>query len=142
MVSTFAFGITAPSTQAASTIKILMYNGITATATNSITPHFQIVNTGATAIALSDFKIRYYYTEDGAQAQSFWCDWSTAGSANVTGNFVSMSSPVSGADHYLEIGFGSGAGSLAAGATLEVQARFAKTDWSNYDQSNDYSFRA
>src|SRR5689334_24815587 len=52
-----------------------------------------------------------------------------------------MSSPVSGADYYLEIGFGSGAGTLAAGATLEVQPRFAKADWSNYDQSNDYSFR-
>jgi polysaccharide lyase-like protein/cellulose binding protein with CBM3 domain len=142
MVFTFALSAAVPSTQAASTIKILMYNGITATATNSITPHFQIVNTGTTAIALTDLKIRYYYTEDGTQAQSFWCDWSTAGSANVIGSFVSMSSPVSGADHYLEIGFGSGAGSLAAGATLEVQARFAKADWSNYDQSNDYSFRA
>jgi hypothetical protein len=119
-----------------------MYNGNTAATTNTIIPRFEVVNMGTTAITLSDLKIRYYYTEDGTQAQSFWCDWSPVGAANVTGSFVSMSTPVSGADHYLEVGFSSGAGSLAVGATLEVQTRFAKADWSNYTQSNDYSFRA
>lgn len=47
-------------------------------------------------------------------------------------------SPAAGASHYLEVGFGSG--TLAAGAsTGEMQLRFNKTDWSNFDEADDYS---
>lgn len=40
----------------------------------------------------------------------------------------------------LEIGFKASAGSLAAGQSTEIQARFSKTDWTNYTQTDDYSF--
>ncbi|MFD2878931.1 hypothetical protein ACFTAO_27870 [Paenibacillus rhizoplanae] len=45
-----------------------------------------------------------------------------------------------GSDYYLEIGFTSGAGSLKPGETVEIQCRFWKSDFSNYYQTNDYSF--
>lgn len=127
---------------AASTIQLLMFNTNTSATSNMISPHIEVVNTGSTAIALSNVTIRYYYTEDGTQSQNFWCDWSNIGGSNVTGTFVSMSTPMTNADHYLQIGFTSAAGSLAVGATAEVQARFARSDWSNYNQANDYSFNA
>jgi hypothetical protein len=54
-----------------------------------------------------------------------------------------MGSAVTGADTYVEIGFTSGAGSLAAnGGNTTVQARVAKSNWSNYTQTNDYSFNS
>ena len=54
---------------------------------------------------------------------------------------VALTAAKTGADHYLEVGFGSGAGSLAAGAsTGDIQNRFNKTDWSNFDETNDYSY--
>ena len=127
---------------AASTIQLSMFNANTSVTSNTIYPHIEIANTGSTAIALSNITVRYYYTEDGTQSQTFWCDWSTAGTSNVSGTFVSLSTPLSNADHYLQIGFTSAAGSLAPGATVEVQSRFAKSDWSNYNQTNDYSFNA
>ncbi len=142
LVLASAFVVARTSVFAASTIQLLMFNTNTSATSNTIYPHVEIVNTGSTAIALSNITIRYYYTEDGAQSQNFWCDWSNAGSSNVTGTFVSLSTPLSNADHYLQIGFTSAAGSLAAGATVEVQSRFAKSDWSNYNQANDYSFNA
>jgi len=40
----------------------------------------------------------------------------------------------------VEVGFTSGAGSLNPGASIQVQCRCAKSDWSNCTQSNDYSF--
>lgn len=38
------------------------------------------------------------------------------------------------------IGFTDGAGSLAVGQSIEVQARFSKADWTNYIQTKDYSY--
>ncbi|WNG16246.1 xyloglucanase [Cystobacter fuscus] len=121
-------------------IKVQMYNGSTAATVNGISPRFKLINTGTSAVVLSTVKLRYYYTIDGEKAQSFFCDWSHVGGANVTGSFVKMATPTTGADHYLEVGFTSGAGSLAAGQSIEVQIRFSKSDWSNYTQSGDYSF--
>ena len=123
-------------------IKVQMYNSNTSATTNMIYAQFKLFNTGTGAISLSNVKIRYYYTIDGVKAQSFWCDFSQAGTANVTGTFVTMSTVKTGADTYLEIGFTSGAGTLAAGASIDIQTRFAKTDWSNYTQTNDYSFNS
>lgn len=121
-------------------IKVQMFNGNASASTNGIAPKIKLMNTGTNNIALSDVVLRYYYTIDGEKAQNFWCDWSSAGSANVTGKFVKMESAKAEADYYLEIGFTSGAGSLAAGQSIEVQVRFSKTDWTNYTQTGDYSF--
>ncbi|MFZ5988112.1 MAG: glycoside hydrolase family 9 protein, partial [Bacillota bacterium] len=123
-------------------IKVQMYNGNTSSSTNGIAPKFMITNTGTTSISLESVKIRYYYTIDGDKAQSFWCDWTSVGSSNVTGRFVKMSTAKTTADYYLEVGFISTAGSLSPGQSIEVQTRFSKSDWSNYNQSNDYSFRS
>ncbi|MDF2871460.1 MAG: Cellulose 1,4-beta-cellobiosidase [Anaerocolumna sp.] len=122
-------------------VKVQMFNGSNAAVTNGIAPRFKIVNTGTESINLSDIKLRYYYTIDGEKAQNFWCDWSSAGTANVTGTFVKLTTAKTGADNYLEIGFTNAAGSLAAGASVDVQARFSKSDWTNYTQTGDYSFQ-
>jgi hypothetical protein len=104
--------------------------------------NIKLLNTGSSAIALSNVKIRYYYTADGTQAQAFYCDYTPVGSGNVTGAFMAMATAKVGADTYLEITFSIGAGSLAAGGNTTIQARFAKNDWSNYTQTNDYSFNS
>jgi hypothetical protein len=122
-------------------ITVQFYNGNTMATTNQIYLYFKLINNGTSAITLSDVKMRYYYTIDGVKPQNFYCDVSSVGSANVTGTFVTMAIPITGADTYLEIGFLSGAGSLAAnGGYVTVQARIAKIDFSSYTQTNDYSF--
>jgi hypothetical protein len=106
---------------------------------NQIKPHFNIVNTGTSAVPLNELKIRYWFTREGTQNQSFWCDWAAISGAcsNVSGSFVQ----VSGSSFYLEVSFAAAAGSIPAGGQSgEVQTRFAKSDWSNYNESDDYSF--
>ena len=134
---------------AAGDVKIQMANSNTAATTNSISPKIKLINQSSSAINLSTVTIRYYYTVDGEKTQNYWCDYAaitspnhTAITSNVTGKFVKMGSAATGADYYLEIGFASGAGSLASGGTVEIQSRFAKNDWTNYTQTGDYSFNA
>lgn len=126
----------------AGNLTIQAFNGNTSDSTNGISSKFKVINTGDSAIRLSDVKLRYYYTVDGENSQSFWCDWASIGNANVTGHFVKLATPVAGADYALEVGFASSAGTLDPGQSAEIQARFSKADWSNYNQTDDYSFKA
>ncbi|MEF2968283.1 X2-like carbohydrate binding domain-containing protein [Paenibacillus sp. M1] len=123
-------------------LQVQMFNGTLQSASNTISPRIKLTNTGTEAISLSDVKLRYYYTVDGDKAQNFFCDWTQVGSANVTGAFVKLPTAVTGADYYAEFGFTSAAGSLAAGQSIDLQIRISKADWSNYSQSDDYSFNA
>lgn len=108
---------------------------------NQIKPQIEIVNKSSSTINLSDVTVRYWYTIDGSQMQTYWCDYATIGCNNITGKFVPVSPARPGADYYLQVGFTSSAGNLAPGAsTGEIQNRFNKNDWSKYDETNDYSY--
>jgi hypothetical protein len=108
---------------------------------NQIKPVISIVNTGTTTVALSELKVRYWYTNEGGVAQTSYCDWAQVNCANVTRTFVAVSPVRSGADTTLDVAFTAAAGSLAPGAASgEVQLRMNKNDWSNYTESNDYSY--
>ncbi len=132
-----------PTTDISKVLKVQYYTmNTTATATQS-TPYMNIVNTGVGLqyIALSDLKVRYYYTTDNALADTYGCLYAIIGCGNITPTFVAMSSPVTNADHYLELSFSSAAGTLAPYAsTGDIQNRMNKSDWSTITQSNDYSF--
>lgn len=123
-------------------ITVQFYNQSTAATSNQIYLNIKLINTGNSALTLANVKIRYYYTIDGAKTQNFYCDYSPIGSSNVNGTFVTMSTAKTGADTYIEVGFTSGAGSLAAGGNITIQARVAKSDWTNYTHTNDYSFNS
>ena len=108
---------------------------------NTINASFNIKNNGTYAVNLSDLRIRYYLTKEGGSAPTFWCDWAQVGTSSISGSFSSISPAKIGADTYLEIGFNATAGSIAAnGQSGDIQIRITKSDWSNFDQLNDYSF--
>ena len=108
---------------------------------NQIKPHFNIVNVGSTSVPLRELVIRYWYTADGDRPQAYWCDYAMINCSNVTGKFVKLTTPEQGADSYLEIGFGAGAGILAGnGQSGEIQNRINKDNYSNYNEADDYSF--
>ncbi|MEU0337047.1 cellulose binding domain-containing protein [Streptomyces sp. NPDC006193] len=107
-------------------------------------PWFKVKNTGATALPLNEVRIRYYFKADSADAAyRFACSWAARGCAYITGVFGTLAHPTDTADRYLEIGFTSGAGSLAPGAdTGDMQLRFYQSGWQTLRQSDDYSFGA
>jgi hypothetical protein len=108
---------------------------------NQIRPRFNIVNGTATAVPLSELKIRYWYTIDGSQPQTAHCDSAQIGCSRITQTFTTLNPVRPNADRYLEVGFTGSAGNLAAGAqTGELQLRFNKNNLSNYNETNDYSY--
>ncbi|WNG41076.1 1,4-beta-xylanase [Archangium violaceum] len=108
---------------------------------NSLRPHFKIKNNGAEPVPLSELAIRYWFTVDGEKPLAFYCDYARIGNSNVMGKHVKMSTGKAGADHYLELTFSSAAGSIPAGGDSGViETRSHKADWSNFNESNDYSF--
>ncbi len=129
-------------TAAKSNLKVEFYSYNTSNTSNTIYLNYRITNQDSLPIDLSKVRLRYYYTKDGEQSELFWCDWSTVGSTNVTGTVMEYVKPYTNSDCYLEIGFTSGAGKLDPGVSIEVKSRLAKSDWTNYNQSNDYSFNS
>ncbi|WP_328891401.1 glycoside hydrolase family 48 protein [Streptomyces sp. NBC_00316] len=122
-------------------VKVQYKNTDSSATDNQIRLGLQIVNTGSAPVDLSTVKVRYWFSsETGASTFSTYCDYAALGSSNISHTVVTVSSPKTGADHYLEVGFTGGAGSLAAGAsTGEVQLRLNKSDWSNFNEADDYS---
>ncbi|MEU2023883.1 glycoside hydrolase family 48 protein [Streptomyces sp. NPDC016469] len=122
-------------------VKVQYKNNDSSATDNQIRMGLQVVNTGSAPIDLSTVKVRYWFTADGGPSTfGTYCDYAALGSSTVTHTVVAVSSPKTGADRYLEVGFAGGAGTLAAGAsTGEIQLRLNKSDWSNFNESNDYS---
>ncbi|WP_440116796.1 glycoside hydrolase family 6 protein [Paenibacillus sp. QZ-Y1] len=112
---------------------VLQYRSGDTNATDSqIKPFFNIKNMGNTAVNLSDLKIRYYFSKEGTAAMDSAIDWAQVGGANIERTFT---------DSYVELSFTTGAGSIQAGGQSgDIQLRLYKTDWSNLDESNDYSY--
>ncbi|MFG3496487.1 cellulase family glycosylhydrolase [Streptomyces sp. NPDC047928] len=106
---------------------------------NAIRPGLRVVNTGTSALDLGTVTARYYFTRDGgAPTVAAWCDHAAVGCERVRLRVVALASPVTGADAYLEVAFTGG--TLAPGQdTGDLQLRMSKTDWSAFDESNDYS---
>jgi hypothetical protein len=131
-----------PASAAADALTANYRTSATGATTDQVEPWFTITNTGTTTIPLADVTLRYYFRgETPDVGYRFACSWAVRGCANVTGAFRQLTTPTATADRYLEVGFTSGAGTLAPGAnTGDLQLRFYRTNWSTISQSDDYSF--
>jgi hypothetical protein len=115
----------------------------TAATTSTISNQIELVNTGTSPVPLSNLTVRYWFTEDGTAPLDYVCEYAPVGCPNISGTYVAVSPAVTGADHYLQLSFSSGAGSLAAGAnTGGIQNELFQASYATMTQTNDYSFNA
>ncbi|MGC1377859.1 MAG: S8 family serine peptidase [Anaerolineales bacterium] len=113
-----------------------------------VLPRLRLFNNTTSDIPLSELKLRYWYTVDTSQSETFNCDYASYAfgcpSSNVVGAFptIATNSPnrTNLSDTYIETGFNSSAGNLAAGSQLVMYLRAFKTDLSNFNEVNDYSY--
>lgn len=135
------FALVPGTTHAASTLKVQYQPGNTSTTINKIQATIQIVNTGSSSVSLNQLTLRYWFTRDTAQAVSVVCDYAALGCGTITTSAGAASQPSATADYYFQVGFSSG--TLAVGAnTGKIKIRAYKADYSNFTQTNDYSFNA
>jgi hypothetical protein len=135
------------STAAAAATPELSVNYMTLAAqaeTTQAIPWFQVVNNGASAVDLSTITLRYWFTADNpGTSQVFNCDWAALGCNNLKASFVTLTTPINGANRYLQIGFAPGTPMLAPGANSgDIQTRFNDDGWLSFSQANDYSFNS
>ncbi|MEK3884809.1 glycoside hydrolase family 44 protein [Paenibacillus sp. PL2-23] len=116
--------------------------------TFSITPKFKVINQSKSDFSLKDLKLRYYFTADFAKdeekafAIGFYSlvKWRSLGASDVTTQFVKLPIPAADATHYLEVGFAESAGLIKSTEELIFSGWMNKSDWSSFNQLNDYSF--
>ena len=127
-------------TPAGSTLKAQYRNNDVAGPTNdSIQPHLQLVNTGASGVDLGTIIVRYWFTKEaGSSTFASPCYYANVGCGNVTTSVVAVSPARTGADEYLLVSFQSS--TLAAGASSEVQLGLNKVPYSNFNEVDDYSY--
>ncbi|OQP46263.1 hypothetical protein A4H97_31375 [Niastella yeongjuensis] len=124
-------------------VKVKVYSQTQNGGKNSISTFVSINNEGNVPVAYGDLSVRYWFTADGNSALNSWVDYAKIGNSNVLTSFNTVSPVKNGADKYFEIKIKPTMGNLyPAGNTGNIQYRIAKSDWSNFDFSNDYSYKA
>jgi endoglucanase len=126
-----------PTPQPPAALQVLYRNANPAENSRDSKPEFIIKNSDAIPASLDGVELSYWFYDDGNQPFVFHCDWAAMGCANVRGEF--QSSP-DGAQQ-LRIHFGPGLEPVPPGQDSgEIKVRFNRLDWSEYRQSDDYSF--
>ncbi|WPV00721.1 LamG-like jellyroll fold domain-containing protein [Mucilaginibacter sp. cycad4] len=124
-------------------LNVFYQNQNTGTSGNTISTYLAINNTGNVPVAFGDITARYWFTKDGTQSLNYWIDYAKKGSGNISGNFVPLSTALTGADTYLELAVNSSVGPLyPLSSSGNIQYRITKADWSSFNELNDYSYLA
>ncbi len=124
--------------------EVQLLSAVTSANTNSPHPQIQIVNTGTGSLNLNNVTVRYWFNCDcTTQSLQAWVDWAglIPQGTSETGNVHISVLPTSlgGQTDYVLYSF-TGNIVLPPGGILQIQSRFNKSDWSNMNQSNDWSF--
>lgn len=137
------WGAEPPVVPAVLKLKVQSENKNNNTGTNTISTYLKVVNEGNVPVDYKDLKIRYWFTAEGTQSLNYYLDYAELGSGKVKGQFTRPTPALSGADTYLELTFDASLGTFyPLSNTGNVQYRIAKADWSNFNETNDYSHKA
>ncbi|MBI2954010.1 MAG: cellulase family glycosylhydrolase [Chloroflexi bacterium] len=134
-------GSTGPPKASANKFHVLYHPAEIRDETNTIGIRLQIVNDNPAPIPYSRLEVRYWYTAGQlrGRSQELNVDYASMGEPYVKGRFVPTS--IGGQDYYLSITFDEKAGTLDPySSSSEMIMRIHKSDWSTYDQTNDYSY--
>lgn len=111
-------------------------------ANNMIRPYLNLYNEGSNSIPYGEITVRYWLTvENFSPLTNLTVYWSQLGTNKVSMKYVPLAQPRQGALGYVEYSFDASAGTLAGGSSSgEIQTGVGKQNWTNFAESDDYSF--
>lgn len=125
----------------ATSLKVYSENKNANTNTNQISTHLKLVNEGNVPVDYSQLTVRYWFSSEGSQPLLYSLDYSELGNGKITSKFVKENR--ANTDTYLELSFVSTLGQLnPLSSTGIIQQRINKTDWSNFNEANDHSYKS
>ncbi len=108
---------------------------------NSIKPHLQIVSESEINVAYEELTVRYWFTPENFAGISTWVDHAAMGKDKVSMQYIALDQPHQDAFGYVEYSFDPLADTLFAGDNSGIiQSRLNNQDWSEMDETNDYSY--
>jgi hypothetical protein len=128
---------------------VLYYRNTTPAQSTGIDFLFKVANHTRAALPLTSLSVRYYFVNVIAppgQTAIFYADTCCADrrvgfTADVAVSVVALAATAATADHYLEITFDAGAGTVLDGDAVQVEVAFHAPGYTqSLNQSNDYSF--
>ncbi|MFD1143105.1 cellulose binding domain-containing protein [Larkinella insperata] len=137
------WGVEPETVPARVAVKVLTENKSSGSNANSISTYLKVVNEGNVPLAYGDLSVRYWFTKDGDASLNYWIDYAKLGSSSLTGQFVPVDPVRAGADTYFELNINPAVGTLyPLSNTGNIQYRIAKSNWTAFNLSNDYSYKA
>jgi hypothetical protein len=109
--------------------------------TNNLGFVLQVVNDGPNAVELRDLELRYWFRPGPLEKrqQQIDVDYAAVGNTNIR---TDISAPDADGVAVIRIRFADQAGALKAySSSGDIMLRVHKSDWSNYDQAGDFSFK-
>lgn len=107
---------------------------------NQIKPHMQLINLSNDLVGLSDISIRYWFISENHDVLNGYVDWAEIGNNNINISFVKCDTAYEGANWYMEISFNNSVVIDPLGSSGQMKLRMAKSNWTTFDENNDYSF--
>jgi endoglucanase len=109
--------------------------------TNNLGFVLQVVNDGPNTVELRDLELRYWFRPGPLEKrqQQIDVDYAAVGNTNIR---TDISAPDADGVAVIRIRFADQAGALKAySSSGDIMLRVHKSDWSNYDQAGDFSFK-
>lgn len=126
-------------------LRIHYYSHSTVPYSNTLFINFKIINDGTTPVPLSALGTNYWYTCEGTgQYETAAIDYAgiLPSGRNITSTVSKYIQSINqgGQNRCCQISFKTCPDSLQPGESVECKYRVYKSDWSDYTQTNDYSF--
>nr|WP_231780416.1 cellulose binding domain-containing protein [Spirosoma sp. KNUC1025] len=121
-------------------LKVYSENKNSTSTTNQISTYLKLANEGNVPVDYGQITVRYWFSAEGPNPLVYNLDYAELGNGNIKSKFVKEIR--AGTDTYLELSFVSPLGQLnPLSSTGIIQQRINKSDWSSFNEANDYSYK-
>ncbi|GAB3898341.1 hypothetical protein GCM10028803_17630 [Larkinella knui] len=140
---TLIWGVEPQPVAALVKVKVLSENKNNNPNSNTISTYLKINNEGNVPLAYGDLTVRYWFTPEGTASLNYFIDYAKLGNSNLTGQFIPVNPAKTRAEVYFELKLKPTAGTLyPLSNTGNIQYRIAKSNWTNFVETNDYSYQS